>query len=143
MLCKFTINYTKISSYGLIYKYEQFILNHFPTITHKMAQISDPYKTEHLLVPSRFITEYYDTETCHKTRRHQSRDQNQTSTQSGTARNSPENSVMIVQKQYRKFSPNCSKTILKISKNSYTQSKNLRTEIYGLSRPLSQSTAIK
>ena len=66
----------------------------------------------------------------------------------------PENFVMTVQKQSQKFNPNCSKTIPKlspdcpkiipkISKNSYTQSKNLRTEIYGLSRPLSQSTTIK
>ena len=72
----------------------------------------------------------------------------------GLPENSPENFVMTVQKQSRKFSPNCSKTvpklspdcsktIPKISKNSYTQSKNLRTEIYGISRPLSQSTAIK
>ena len=28
MLCKFTINYTKINSHGLINKHEQFILNH-------------------------------------------------------------------------------------------------------------------
>ena len=146
-------NYVSFICHTMIHEPLNHII-HFPTITHKMAQISYPYKTEHLLVPSRFIIEYCDTKTHHKTRRHQSRDQNQTSTQSGTAQNSPESSVMTIQKQSRKFSlnysktvpklsPDCPKTIPKISKNSYTQSKNLRTEIYGLSRPLSQSTAIK
>ena len=121
---------------------------HFPTITRKMAQISDQYKTGYLLVPSRFITEYCDTKTYHKTRRHQSRDETKPQHSPGLLENSLENSVITVQKQSRKFSPNysktvlklnleCPKTITKISKNSYTQSKNLRIEIYGLSRPLS------
>ena len=37
MLCKFTINYTKISSHGLINKHEQFILDHstIHIFTHK------------------------------------------------------------------------------------------------------------
>ena len=127
---------------------------HFPTITHKMTQISDPYKTGHLLVPSRFITEYCDTK--HTTKPEDISPGIKTKPQHspGLPENSPQNSVMTVQKQSRKFSSNCSKkvsklsfdcpkTIPKISKNFYTQSKNLITEIYSLSRPLSQSIAIK
>ena len=76
----------------------------------------------------------------------------------GLPENSLENSLEIhartVRKQSRKFSPNCAKTVPKFSpycpetvpkilKNSYTQSKKLGTEIFGFSRPLSQSQAIK
>ena len=58
--------------------------------------------------------------------------------------NSLENLVRTVRKQSQKFSSNCAKTVPKFSsdcpktvqktsKKSYTQSKKLRTEIYGLS----------
>ena len=68
----------------------------------------------------------------------------------GLPENSPENPLRTVRKKSRKFSsnhtktvlnlsPDCPKTVLKIPKNSYAQSKKLGTEIYGLSRPLSQS----
>ena len=72
----------------------------------------------------------------------------------GLPENSLGNPIRTVRKQSQKFSPDCPKTIPKfspncqkivpkISKNSYTQSKNFSTEIYGLSRPLSKSQAIK
>ena len=128
MLCKSIINYTKISSHGLINKHEQFILNHstihiftkkknnfmslftyyshtihvtihvihFLVITHKMAQISDSYKTGYLLVPSRFITEYCDTKTHHKTQRHQSREKTKPQHNPELPENSPKNSVRTV-----------------------------------------------
>ena len=68
--------------------------------------------------------------------------------------NSPENPIRTVLKQSGKFSPNCAKTVpkfsldypktvLKIPKNSYTQSKKLGTEFYGLSRLLRKPQAIK
>ena len=87
---------TSLVMASILYNYVSFICHtmtheplnhviHFLVITHKMAQISDPYKTGHLLIPSRFITENCDTKTHHKTRRHQSREQNQTSTQSKIA----------------------------------------------------------
>ena len=75
---------------------------------------------------------HFITKQATQTRRHQSRDQNKTSTQFRTAR-----------KQFRKSCPDCPKTVSKIPKNFYTQSKKFRTEIYGLSRPLSKSQAIK
>ena len=72
----------------------------------------------------------------------------------GLPENSFKNSVWSVQKQSKNFNPSCPKTIPKFSskcyktipkipKNSYTQSKKFGTEIYNLSRPLSQSQAIK
>ena len=61
----------------------------------------------------------------------------------GLPENSPKNLFRTIRKQFPKFSPDYSKTVPKIPKNSYTQSKKLGTEIYGLSRPLSQSQAIK
>ena len=107
---------------SIMYNYVSFICHtmtheplnhiiHFPTITHKMAQISDPYKTGYLLVPSRFITEYCDTKTHHKTRRHQPRDQNQTSTQSRTA---------------RKFCHDCPKTVSKIQPELFENSPEIK-----------------
>ena len=46
--------------YIYIYKHDFFTPNSmlffFPIITHKMAQISDPYKTWHILVSSQFVT---------------------------------------------------------------------------------------
>ena len=150
---------------SIMYNYVSFICHtmtheplnhiiHFPTITHKMTQISDPYKTGHLLVPSgsspnivilKHTTKPEGISPGIKTKPQHSLE---------LPENSPENSIMTVQKQSRKFSPNCSKTvpklspdcpktIPKISKNSYTQSKNLRTKIYSLSRSLSQFTTIK
>ena len=72
----------------------------------------------------------------------------------GLPENSSENPVWTVRKQLQnfnpnclktvpKFSPDCLKTVQKIPKNSYTQSKNFETEIYGRLWPLSQSQAIK
>ena len=63
------------------------ILFIFPTIHTKLTKSRTHIKqgtswSLHGLSPN-----YCDTKTHHKTRRHQSRDQNQTSTQSGTARN--------------------------------------------------------
>ena len=72
----------------------------------------------------------------------------------GLPENSPKNPVWTVHKQSQKFSlncvkivpkfsPDCSRTVLKIPKNPYTQSKKLGTEIYGLSRSLRKPQAIK
>ena len=82
---------SQVTTTRVMYNYVSFICHtmtheplnhviHFLVITHKMTQILDPYKTGNLLVPSRYITENCDTKTHHKTRRHHSREQNQTST---------------------------------------------------------------
>ena len=72
----------------------------------------------------------------------------------GLPENSPENAFRTIRKQSQNFNQNCLKTVPKFSlaclksvpkipKNSYTQSKKFKTEIYGLSWPLSQSQAVK
>ena len=59
--------------------------------------------------------------------------------QLGLSENIPKNSARTVPKQSQNYTRLSENSL----KNSYTQSKNLGTEIYGLSRPLSQSQAIK
>ena len=110
-----------------IYKHDFFFTHNsmlfiFLTITHKMAQISYPYKHGTYWSLHGSSLNYCDTKTHHKTRRHQCRDQNQISTQSeiawnqsqkfaifipkilsGLSENSPENSSWTVQKQSRKL----------------------------------------
>ena len=123
------------------------ILFIFSTITYKMAQISDPYTTGHLLVHSRFATEllwYQNTPQNPKTsvlglkpNPNLAPDWPKTIPKilSGLSENSP------------KIQPELSENSLEIQlrlfenspKNSYTQPQKFGTEIYGLSRSLSKS----
>ena len=117
------------------------ILFIFPIITQKMAKISDPYKTVHLLVSSWFVTEllwYQNTPQNLKT------SVPRLKPSSNSVKDCPKTVPKILsrsnyQKTVPKFSSDCSKTVPKIPKNSYTQSQKFGIEIYSLSRSLSKS----
>ena len=132
-------NYVSFICHTMTYEPLNHII-HFPTITHKMVQFSDPYKTGHLLVPSRSSPNIVITKHTTKPEDISPGIKTKLLHNPGLLENSRENSVMTIQKQSQKFNPNCYKTLLKLgpdcsktipkfSKNSYTQSKNLRTEI--------------
>ena len=55
-LSQFSCYYVKQVYINMIFTHN-IMSSIFPTITHKIAQISDSYKTWHLLVPSRFVIE--------------------------------------------------------------------------------------
>ena len=98
------------------------------TITHKMAQILDPYNAGHLLVPSRFITEllgYQHTPQNPKTSVSGSKPNPEPSP--GLPENNSKNALWTIRKHSRNFNPNCSKTVLKFSPNYLKTVQKIRT----------------
>ena len=109
----------------------------FPTITHKMAKISDPYKRGHLLVPSRIVIElpcYQNTPQNPKTLVPGSKlnlnlvldcPKTVLKIMSGLFENSPKNSTRTVQKQSQNLARIVRKQFRKFLKIPTLNSKNL------------------